>query len=534
MDNEKILKILTSVKSERNEIESQIDEILSYTIPHKQWLSQSKIDDRGKIYDTTAINSLLQLTTTILSNFIPIGKQWLRFVMSKKSVKEIGLKQDIIQALQAENDIFFDELNKSNFHLAVASAIEDLVIMGKATLTVEYCEGKLKYVNHPWNKVYITEGNNRKISLTFFESEMTVHNIRDRFDDEEDSKLPDELFEKNDDYFKKYKIIEMFRKTEEFESDYDEDNPYEYSVLLQYTKNKEQLYTIQKINTNYPVVINARWSLSTNTPYGVGPGHFALADLRSINELAKENLRGASLRCSPPIISSDPNLKDRKIDSGTMIYTDDKDIKPIVFSDINAVAQDIRVLAEQIKRTFMDYSLPPVEASKNMTATEVSIRQQQFFSSLGHTALMLEEELLKPLVESTIAILQKNNILQDNYTFGPDKQADIEYYSIVRTSKNFDSVQTDIQALQSISIFGPEVVSSLVDIQGLAVSILNRLDFSSNYIKTPEQVQAEALQKQQATAAGAITSSLLPNSNTQPDKLGQAFGGLAQMIGARQ
>lgn len=501
-------KKFTKVKSKRTEIESAMEDLFVLTQPERLFKTTAMIDDRSQIFDTTAVASANTLTTSVLANFVPIGKEWVKFSQSQTSKELIGKSNEIEAALQEQTNIFFNQINKSNFYLAMADAIETLIMTGSANILLEWDEDDDALVLSvpAWHEVYLNEGPNRKVCEQFKMTSMTAQNIKTRWPDLEFGREFEDKLEKDPDYI--FEIIEVFNKTPAWE---DEENPYCYSVWM-----KKGWKELDEKKTRKPRIVTGRWKLNNNSPYGIGPAQIARPDIISINRLVEMFLDGSEFRAAPPIFTQDSRLSDKQMRPGTFVLTDDINARAFQFSDVGAIQSDIQAMQAQIKRTFHDATLPPLDQSKGMTAFEVSVRQNQFFTSLGHTAVTLEEEILKPLVSAIVALLQDVGVMQ-KFAFGEAEDVDLEFFSIVRASKEAESVQKDLQALQMISNFGPERVQSIIDLNGLSRSILERMDFSADFIKSEEEQEQEELNKAQQQQAMALTQSLNPGNNASQD-----------------
>lgn len=542
MDKTKVKELLNFTKSKKSEIEGDIDEIFKLIAPEKTFFDDSATPDTSFIFDTNAKASINTLTTNVLSHFVPVGKEWVRLKASEKYLNtlkegfipsnvndEDATPKEVLEALQSQTRKFFNEIDKSNFSLVMAELIENLALTGICTVGLEWRDSGLYLISYPWQQVYVIESFNNKINHTFVEHNLSAQTIKNKWSNPEEKYSELFLKEINEVPNKKFKIIEQFYELNTWDKNYSATKPYMYYVWLQ---DQNDLILLEKAQTRQPRIVTARWKRTTNNPYGVGPSHQALPDIKSLNTLSKYHLEGSEYRLKPPILTSDANLRDREIEAGTFVYTDYPDFKPLVFSDVASINQDMQALVANIKRAYHDLTLPPVADSHGMTATEISVRQNQFFTSLGWTAVTLEEELLKPLVRSMVSILQDNNILDNTINYGPEFEADFEFFSIVRASKDSESVTRDLNAIQQISIFGPEVVSSLIDIPKFASNLLSRMNFSVQFIKDDETQKAEQLQKMNAQAGAAAVDILAPNLNKagQDQNIGNILGMFGSQI----
>jgi len=152
---------------------------------------------------------------------------------------------------------------------------------------------------------------------------------------------------------------------------------------------------------------------------------------------------------------------------------------------------------------FNDVILPP-EQSPTMTATEVQIRQAEFYRRLGPYGLRLEQEFLKPVIGNLITRLQQRGEVQDFVLDG--QQFELVVNSAVKRGIALTEINRDLSILQTVSQLGPEAMIN-IDTQALARKILRDGDMSPEALRTERQVQ-EVLEQQQAQAQQAQLAAL--------------------------
>lgn len=507
-------------KTARANLDGEIREVFRYIAPERQWeRHEASNPDRTQLYDTTAMTSLNMLVTTVLGNFVPMGTQWVKMIQSPKVLAQTGGESADTQImLQKETNAFFNAINKSNFYLAMADALKELAMVGTAAVAVEYMqdEQELNFMVVPYHELHVLDDGYGCLDTKFRTTELPVATVVSMYPKPKES-MPSDLLDlatKQPDY--KVKIIEVVA-----ENGKNKAKPHSYHAYLMHT---EGWVLLRENFTRETRMIAARWDMVTGSPWGDCPGRKSLPDMKSINAMVKSYLKGSELRATPPMVTQDETFRDRTLKAGTTYYAENE-IKPIEFGDPQVAMNDIQMMREQIKRTYMDFSLPPVQQSHDMTAREVIMRQTEFFRSLGHTAVTLEEELLRPLVAAIVDCLQQAGEMTD-MPFGSNEDTDLEFNSVVRAGQNQDSISRDLTALAQLANFG-EAVAQKVDIPGFIESVLLRAGFSAQFIKTDQQMQQEAQQGQATAAAQGLANAIGQGKNPLLNELTANYMGLA-------
>lgn len=163
------------------------------------------------------------------------------------------------------------------------------------------------------------------------------------------------------------------------------------------------------------------WHEST-TPYGIGPGDAALADVRQVDALEQDKLRGIGKLIAPPM-QADTSLKGVvQLGRGAINFVDgQKLITPIIdlspFShSIQFIQAEIQVLAQRIENSLMAStfaSVPFDQRPKDMSATEFLERKREALQQLGPVMSAYEPNVLTPLLHRVANTLDREGMLPD-------------------------------------------------------------------------------------------------------------------------
>jgi hypothetical protein len=160
----------------------------------------------------------------------------------------------------------------------------------------------------------------------------------------------------------------------------------------------------------------SRWETLGTSPWGFGPGHIALPDIRTLNTLRELLLLQLQLWVQPPLMA----LEEAVIGSISLeslavnVITREDALKPLQLDGRpDLVKIEEAALKQAIKEAFYAdvlAGLPPVDAT-SMTAYEVAQRIEQMQRLMGPAFTRLLAEMLDPLADRTFGLLWRAGVL---------------------------------------------------------------------------------------------------------------------------
>ncbi len=228
----------------------------------------------------------------------------------------------------------------------------------------------------------------------------------------------------------------------------------------------------------FPVYV-PRWSTLPAEVYGYGPGHTAIADVRSLNKIWEQGLKALAKSVNPPIITTKQNmLSGAFVPGGVVLVRDPAQLKEFVTqSRMDMLQFSIEYLTASIKSAFYidKLLLPPRTETGEMTAYEVSQRLEQLQQILGPVVSRFNDELLAPLIMRSLKILSRAGelkpfpkevlrLLPDGGSNNRELDFDIAFVNALERSQQLSelrNVQTFIQELAGLAQLKPEVLDNL-------------------------------------------------------------------------
>jgi hypothetical protein len=474
-------------KAAREKHEDEISEAYKFTRPNRDiWRNREAQTDRTKIFDSTAPDSVQNLVSTILNLLIPQNQQWANLSVREDVKEEVA--SDIKRQLDRANRTVFKTIRDSNFYIAASESLTDAVISGCGAIGMYETENEIEFIGIPTYQLYFLDNYKGDVDCVFREHQVTAQYLFENY-----KNLPDAI---------KKAATEapqtMIPITENcMRATGDED--FTYTVMV-----GKELVPIHQKKMKTQMFVVFRFGRTIGEVWGESPTRMALPYIRTINEATMLQMQAASFSSLGAWqVNSETavNFANVRLKAGDVI-TVDQPLQPIPFAGnftiTDATIQDTRA---QIRRMmFNDVILPP-EGSPTMTATEIQIRQAEFYRRLGTYGLRLEQEFLRPIIFNLVKRLQMRGAVPE---FVTDKQAfEIVVNSAVKRGIALSEIQRDLQLLQVVSQLGNEAVLN-IDTTKLARKILRDGDMSPEVLRSENDVnemKENMLQQQQLAQA---------------------------------
>ena len=470
-----IAKAFKLAKQERAKHEDEISEAYKYTRPNRDiYRDQNTTTDRSRIYDSTA---------TILNLLIPQNQQWAT-ISVREDIKE-RVASDVKRRLDIANRTVFKTIKDSNFYVAASEALTDAVISGCGCLGM-YEDDKISFSAIPSYQLYFLDNYKNEIDTVFRQHELPGGYIIENYGDAISEEMATSCSE---DPYKTQPVLEScFRMP----------NEQDYTYCIQIGK---EMTIVEMKKMPVPMFTVFRFNKTVGDTWGESPVRMALPHIRVLNEAQMLFMQAASyLALGSWQVNSDTaiNFSNLRLRPGDVI-TVDQPLQPVPFpGQLNVTENTINDHRRMIRgMLFNDVILPP-EQSPTMTATEVQLRQSEFYRRLGPSGLRLEQEFLKPVINNLIVRLQMRGEVEEIVT--EDQTFDLVVNSAVKRGIALAEISRDLQILQTVAQLGPEATQN-VNVQALARKILRDGDMSPEAIRTEQEVkdiQEQAQQQQQA------------------------------------
>lgn len=494
---EKDLQRFSKAKKRKTNWTEHYRDCLTYVAPHRESFDADEPgtakDSKGLVYDSTAIDAGSKFVSNLQSSLLPPMRNWIGFQPGPQ-VKD---NESVKKTLSDIEDLMFAGIRNSNFDTQISESFYDLLI-GTGSLLVQKGtkEAPFRFISVPLSEIVLEEGIDGRPDATWREWKLPVRNIEQTWSDAKLSKeLKEKLAEKPDDRVcivegtvpEKVKITTP-GGTKEVDG-------YRYFVMD--VDNKS--YIVEREMATSPWVI-FRWEALPGEIYGRGPALKALPDIKTLNKTKELLLKNASINVAGIWQADDDgviNMENIKLVPGTVIpkATNSKGLQPLnTGGDVNLAQIVINDLRNAINNMFFADPLGPIDAPVK-TATELSLRQNELAKRIGSAFGRLQYELLKPLVNRLLSILDELDLI-DIGDFKVDGNIiDIQHVSPLARAQDEEDVTAIMRYLELIAgFYGPETLQIAAPVDKVVAAITPKLKLPEAMVPT----QAEFDQAKQA------------------------------------
>lgn len=479
------------------------------------------------IYDGTPRLALRELATTIDGLIKPKTSSWFDIETEDEQMNEMD---EVKLWLEAAKDKMWYHIYKKDARFIQRSCEVDLslVCFGWGTLWIQENKAKsgLLFKSFHNSQVSIDENDEGIVDKISVAEMLTPRQVAMLYQDRKKdipSKIKDALAKPSD--AKKFKIVKLVMPR----NDYDpklklskRGMPW-YDVLI----DVESEEIIEEGGyMEFPAAI-PRWETSPGDIYTRSPGAMALPDAKTLQAMGKTLLIGGQRAVDPPIwVQNDSVVSPLRTFPGGITVIDASDIgggSPVgafpvatnlpIGRDMQA---DYRGMVEAA--FFKNIFRLPIE-SRNMTATEIIARKEEFIRTIGPVFGRLESDYIGHTVERTFAIMDRAGALPPR----PDSMMDVpitfKFQSPIQQARK----QMEIASLsQSLSLLAPiaEVQPEIMDnFNGDEIArdapewggLPNRWMRPKKAVEEIRSQRSQGEQVQQAVAAGGPVSQTIKN-----------------------
>ncbi len=496
------------------------NECYHYTVPSRNLFYRSSLvqgeQKNALVFDTTAVHALRGFVSKLQNSVTPPQQDW-ALLEAGTSVPE-GERDRVTRDLQTITTTLFNYIHHSNFDLVVPECYYDLGI-GTGVLIIHdnnSDDNPFTCYSVPAARIAIEESQNTLVESAYrWWDEIKVSDIMEQWPEAE---IPQSMMTNYQDN-PTYQVKELVEATM-YQPLHKGPDKYVYCLWHQ-----GDILLERRVESS-PFII-FRWSKINNEAMGRGPVVEALPSIKSLNELARLEITAANFNTSKPYMAFSDGVFNPwtfRIEPNTVIpiaptSNGNFPIQPFPDSANPAFEQLVSAdLRQQINNLMYNQPLGPVDAPPK-TATEVAMRQRQFFEEMGPSAVRLQHEFLPRVINRFIHILQKRGLLPRLVVNGREIQ--IVYKSPLIYSQNQKDVQSFMQWTQIMQgVMGPETAVHnikpdvfpdwLADKLGVMKEVLNTPDeMKELYAQMAAQQQAQQQQTQEVAQAEASRESAL-------------------------
>lgn len=500
---------------------------------HAKWLIHGEgslsLDKTIFRWDTTAIQSLKTFASNIQSLLMPPFTQWASF---KAASKFSGSEAHVInQALELPSQVLFNALDSSNLLLEADIAFQDMgIAVGLLQIhTTGNRRNPLRFESIPMHTVALGSFQGEIVDV-YRQMKVCARDIPAIWPD---AKMPQHVeYQLNTNPEEE---IELLEGTIYYPLNKDSEK-YQYFVLDEATK-EFLVNRPQKMSRWIPF----RFAVSPGEVWGDGPVLQILDGIRIANKIVEMDVLNVGLKVARPLFvknSTILNPNNIKMEPGAIIYVNDTNPNslPIAAFDYAGDMQFDQISLETYKAEIRDAlfndPLGP-NVNPNQSATEVSIRQQNWLKKSAASLGRLTTELLTPIIMKSCVLLQDQGFMPNGFKIDAStfditmngEDVDIEFLSPLAQLHSKEQAQEFLQYSQTLQgIMGPQLAMGGINMEEVFQYIGDKMDIDSNLIKDSDTIKGQVKQIQDKIAENQLNTEQMAQNEpskgqVQPDNL---------------
>lgn len=403
---------------ERTAIDETHRELSKHFSPRRIKIDKyDKVASRNRndaMLNTTPRQAVRVLVSMFMSGHASPARRWLNLTIKDRDLR--GIKE-VQEWLHRVEEWMLETLAKSNFYTVSPEVYEDLVTFGTAALIVEEDPRETIRCYVPMIGTYSIAANHKgEVDAIYRDVTMTVEAVVRRFGYERVSRNTRSMYDQGA-LDKEIQLVHVIEPRDT----YDLSKPAVpalrpwRSMWLELKADEDEVLFEGGYHERPHLV--PRWSVPAGEVWGVGPGHDALNDCKSLQNLQAFKAKMIHKIADPPLKASDTLARATiSLVPGDVTYVPRTDIgtggleplHQVPPQAVGFVVEDIREHEARIRSAFYaDQVLSMqlgVQTQQPLTAREVDERHAEKMQQLGSPILRLDREFLSPLIDRLFAI----------------------------------------------------------------------------------------------------------------------------------
>jgi len=468
-------------------------ECYEYAAPERESFSNAMPGQKKNrhIVDSTAVIALPQYAALMVSAVFPPWSEWMGFEAGESIPDEE--KEGINKVIEKQTKTFFSEMRASNFQTEIAQTFIDYGI-GTAGILVEEepfgSDNVLKFTTIPLSELFLEPAYGRKsIDNVWRLQQLEASLIPETWPGAKITSALKARIDKKDGLPVTLKVG-MLKN--------DETRRYDHVVIYDNEVIFEQTFDSKRL-------IVFRNDVMPGETYGRGPVMNILPDIKTVNKVKEFMLQNAALQMSGVYTGVSDGIFNPytvRIAPGSIIPVNSNNTSnPSLAAlpragDIQLGELIISDLQANIKNALMVNPLGDV-SDPVKSATEQAIRRQESLELRGASLNRLYSELIYPLVNAVVDILQTRGMLAKFKVDG--REVKIRMKSSMTRIEGIESHRNMMEWLGSMQGLPPEVIATAIKIENIPKVSAGNLGISPDLIR--DDVERDQLIQQAKEAA---------------------------------
>lgn len=510
----------SQLATDRSSWDPQWQQLGAFFAPRSTIWDYSQVNNGQRkdynIINETGLLALRTLQAGMLNGMSPQTRPWVRLQSTDPMANQ---QQDAKDWFQDTEQRMLEVFLKSNTYQSLLTLYGEEGLYGTSVfLVVEDEKTVIRCHPYPMGSYYLMCDDALRIDGCIRVMNMTVRQIVERYGYEQCSSNVQVMWDSPSGGNKetRYPVVYAITKGSYFgPKGYKPEFPW-IAVTYELGSFNEKRGILRRSGFMENPLIAGRWKVTGENVYGESAGMDCLGSVMSLQAWEERTAQATEKQFNPPMIASS-DLDPRRLTTlpGDISFADSKDVsnlfKPAYQVDFRidgALTQIQRIEARindaMYRALFQMFSETD---RRQITATEINARMQEKMQVLGPVVERNVEEVLSPLCQRTLSIMQRQGRLRQMPDSLRGKAIKFEFISILAEAQKLGQIN-NISTL--MNFVGSEAgiaqgVIDVIDTDEVTRDFADFLHVPAKMVRTPEQVakirQDKAFAQQQAVAA---------------------------------
>ncbi|KQC48734.1 phage tail protein [Candidatus Liberibacter solanacearum] len=463
--NNSIKKIKTCfehLKSQREELNTRMEELTSLLYPYKQ-------EPKSRMWDTTGSEACIKLSSLLSSLITPPGQKWHGLAepffrhQAFLYEEDAGAKKIRGWCDQVTDVLFgFRERSRSGFVSCLQSFYTSIVEFGTGCFYIEAdvdetgLEEGIRYIAVPLADVYLSVNHQNEVDSIYRTFEFTAEQIVGKWGYKVLSDKMKSSYEKKEP--DKFKIIHAVYPKSLSEKKKDKGNKNFHS---QFVCIDENVFFEEKQITTLPYIIG-RYRVRADEIYGKSPAMEALPAIRRLNEISNELAQYARLSLHPAYLAPPEakqlefKNKSRYMNIGAMSKDGKALFQPLQVGNPLPFYEELKRIQGSIHSLFLLDLFQVLDDKASRSAAESMEKTREKGAFVGPLIGGLQSEFIGAMIKRELDILDAQHNLPEltDYDHSPFHLLKVEYTSPLFKYQQAESVASVLQGTNTVLELG--------------------------------------------------------------------------------
>ena len=570
-ETNKLLALINALEQERSSWEDTWREIRDYIYPHSA-LALDEYDGSvkgykrySKVLDSYPEKAVRVLAAGMLGGMISPARMW--FQLGLKGIDSSRLSAQGREWLRYVRDILMFFFNQSDIYGAMHQLFREMILYGQGVLLIENDPvNGFNFTPLSCGEYYLDQNDKEEVDILVRRIYYSARQMIERFGS---AALDEDVLTAADNMQveRKYEVLHIIRPNRG-RGTFSQSEPAvsaEEGFFPELTDNMEweSIYLLRSGGSGCRILrwsgfhekpfVAPRWERVKGTPYGHSPARTALADVKTLYEIDKQNLTILKKNAAPPVTVKG-SMKNQLIDLSPNGVTyvpamnADAGVSPIYQpqNSFQMTESKIEKLQQSIREVFYnDLFMPVLQKDKKMSATEINSINSEKIGNITPVVERLEKEALDHIFRRCYSILDDfGDIIPPQPPELQGVRFDIDYISILAQSQKLSelgSIEQFVEFTAHCNGLSPQagdkvnveqVIQKYAEVLSIDNELLNTAEaIAQMQSKREEQIEEEKTSKEMTKLAPSVIKAL---TSVEPEKLQVILQMLVQGLPAMQ